>query len=84
MNDTPNEAMITPHFGARSQDCFWVHEGCDHATLQDPQPCLNEATTLIYWDGKYEPICQGCKAEAEQLRWEILNAIDEGILRNAL
>jgi len=80
MNDTPT---INPSFEARNLDCFWVHEGCDHAPLTDPQPCLNKATTLFYWDGKYEPICNDCIAEATQLRWDMLNAIDEGILRNA-
>lgn len=78
------EIMVNPSFDAREADCFWVHEGCEHAELTDPQPCSNRAETLIYWDGHYEPICRGCKAEAEQLRWDILNAIDEGILRNAL
>ena len=89
IDNTPNpiggfEGLLNPSFDARELDCFWVHEGCDHAPLTDPLACPNKAETLIYWDSHYEPICRSCKAEAEQLRWDILNAIDEGILRNAL
>ena len=47
--------------------CFWDPDG---------DPCNNEATQTIYWDGTDEPICEAHLPEAHEAIQDIINMID--------
>jgi len=59
--------------GAEPVRCFWDHSH----DARVPDRCPNYAQREIYWDGKYELICNDCFPEAEEVRRDILSNIDD-------
>jgi len=72
---TPQGAHEAP------KKCFWDREDDPYAP---PDPCPNDATSAIYWDGTYKLCCDACKPDIETARAQILADIDDQILRGAI